>query len=601
MNRIIRCEVENEFIRGAGVVIGAAGSHDDVELELRFSPVWEGTAKKIVWFDALGENAVVTSLGTDLLLPGESETYRVRVPHEAKAVEGDMLLTIRGVNVTGQTETRAVVAATAPFRVLPALWDPLAVESSEPSASVSDQLRQEIESIKSDIVDAAKAADALTETQQAAAAAAESAETAKQYSGKPPVIENGTWHIWNAATHTYTDTLLPARGETGPTGATGGVWYPSVAADGTLTFSKLASETPPPAYNVRGPQGAQGVQGPPGPAGIQGIQGPRGIQGVKGDQGVAGPVGATGPQGPAGPAGPQGLRGEDGADGRSFTILSRYDTLLALQNAHPQGEAGDAYAVGTVDDFIVYHWDVEAGNWASLGRLLGPTGAQGPSGPTGPQGPKGDTGAQGPQGIQGEIGPQGPAGVQGPPGTGIVSGGTLGQVFVKTGPEDYATGWKTLTAGDVGALSTDGGTVSGDTTIKTDSGSQIIIADSYGNGVIDLYSLSSTEYGVRLQLMCTSKSSGMKASIFGANGTSNNMVLGPDGLTMNFPDPTLDKHVVTKKYVDSTTKPSGWKPFHVGTSAPSDTNQLWIDTTANTGGLKYWNGSAWVSVPVAYT
>jgi hypothetical protein len=28
---------------------------------------------------------------------------------------------------------------------------------------------------------------------------------------------------------------------------------------------------------------------------------------------------------------------------------------------------------------------------------------------------------------------------------------------------------------------------------------------------------------------------------------------------------------------------------------------LWIDTTATTGGLKYWNESAWVHVPVAYT
>ena len=39
-------------------------------------------------------------------------------------------------------------------------------------------------------------------------------------------------------------------------------------------------------------------------------------------------------------------------------------------------------------------------------------------------------------------------------------------------------------------------------------------------------------------------------------------------------------------------------PYVAGTSAPSDTKKLWIDTTANTGGLKYWNGSAWVPVPV---
>ena len=42
-------------------------------------------------------------------------------------------------------------------------------------------------------------------------------------------------------------------------------------------------------------------------------------------------------------------------------------------------------------------------------------------------------------------------------------------------------------------------------------------------------------------------------------------------------------------------------PFVAGASAPSDKTKLWIDTTASTGGLKYWDGSAWVAVPVAYT
>lgn len=42
-----------------------------------------------------------------------------------------------------------------------------------------------------------------------------------------------------------------------------------------------------------------------------------------------------------------------------------------------------------------------------------------------------------------------------------------------------------------------------------------------------------------------------------------------------------------------------------GSSTPSeaDRNKLWIDTTpgSTTSGIKYWNGSAWVHVPVAYT
>ncbi len=57
----------------------------------------------------------------------------------------------------------------------------------------------------------------------------------------------------------------------------------------------------------------------------------------------------------------------------------------------------------------------------------------------------------------------------------------------------------------------------------------------------------------------------------------------------------------TPTAADVGAKAAGWKPFHVGTAAPSDRNQLWVDTTATTGGLKYYNGSAWVHVPVAYT
>lgn len=41
-----------------------------------------------------------------------------------------------------------------------------------------------------------------------------------------------------------------------------------------------------------------------------------------------------------------------------------------------------------------------------------------------------------------------------------------------------------------------------------------------------------------------------------------------------------------------------FKSFYVGTSAPSDTNVLWIDTS---NGLKYYNGTSWVVVPVAYS
>lgn len=39
--------------------------------------------------------------------------------------------------------------------------------------------------------------------------------------------------------------------------------------------------------------------------------------------------------------------------------------------------------------------------------------------------------------------------------------------------------------------------------------------------------------------------------------------------------------------------------FAVGASAPERTDILWVDTTAVTGGLKYHDGSGWVSVPTS--
>jgi hypothetical protein len=39
-------------------------------------------------------------------------------------------------------------------------------------------------------------------------------------------------------------------------------------------------------------------------------------------------------------------------------------------------------------------------------------------------------------------------------------------------------------------------------------------------------------------------------------------------------------------------------PFYAGTTAPSDTSKFWIDTA---NGLKYWDGNAWVMVPVGYS
>ena len=272
-----------------------------------------------------------------------------------------------------------------------------------------------------------------------------------KFGGASVVTDDGTYTIVSGVKGDKGETGAKGdkgdKGDTGDQGPRGAAWYPTVDGLGNLTFVLSETATPPPAYNIRGPQGPQGVQGLQGAAGAtgpQGIQGPRGLQGAKGEkgatgatgatgpagpagaqgaQGIQGPHGETGPQGatgatgPAGPTGPQGQKGDHGEDGKSFTIQDIYPTLAALKQAFPTGNEY-AYQV-TAEDDEIFIWSELATDWVSLGKLQGPQGPQGPTGATGAQGPKGDAGPQGPQGvqgIQGEKGEQGATGATGPTG-----------------------------------------------------------------------------------------------------------------------------------------------------------------------------------------
>jgi hypothetical protein len=160
----------------------------------------------------------------------------------------------------------------------------------------------------------------------------------------------------------------------------------------------------------RGPRGFQGPQGPIGLTGLRGDQGIQGIQGVKGDKGDQGIQGIQGIQGLTGASiveadfvdddivftkddnttvvlsdakiilkgepgidgvngqdGQDGINGIDGQDGANFTILGSYLTLLALQTAHPTGEAGDAWAVGILGEQDIYLWDTNLLEWVNIG------------------------------------------------------------------------------------------------------------------------------------------------------------------------------------------------------------------------------------------
>ena len=177
MRRVIPIQVTDEYVRGAGAAVGAAGSHDDVLLRMEFGPMWAGTARSIVWLDANGENPTITALTTAMLADGETEIYLVPIPAEPKAVAGEMTMTVKGVTVSGSKETTATLTAAARFRVLESSWDPDAEESADITPTQAQQFQAEIEGIKSGVA-AAKAAGAAAAESEKNARASETAAAA---------------------------------------------------------------------------------------------------------------------------------------------------------------------------------------------------------------------------------------------------------------------------------------------------------------------------------------------------------------------------------------------------------------------------------------
>ena len=72
-------------------------------------------------------------------------------------------------------------------------------------------------------------------------------------------------------------------------------------------------------------------------------------------------------------------KGEKGDTGTSFQIKGMYATYEELIAAHPTGSRGDAYAVGTSVENVIYNWNNDTKAWDNLGGLKGAKGDTGES------------------------------------------------------------------------------------------------------------------------------------------------------------------------------------------------------------------------------
>lgn len=299
MTKTIPIKVQNEYIVGDKVPIGAAGSHNDVVLRLEFSPMWEGLTKTVQFQNALGETCTDITLTVNLLEGDSTNVYLVPVPYNAKKYAGDMALSIRGVSVSNARVTRATMAAYGEFTVYESKWDSAAQEDQDITPTQAEQLQAQIDEVLSTIVDARPAAEeaqaaaesaaasaaaaaaseasvsADAATASAAAAGAESSkETALEAADKaeeatkhaPGIGDDGKWKLWDIEQGKYVGTDFPAiatrwwpttqtgmgGGQTAwakPAGSTGYVDHPQKGdyllnrATGDLYYVNASTET----------------------------------------------------------------------------------------------------------------------------------------------------------------------------------------------------------------------------------------------------------------------------------------------------------------------------------------------------------------------
>lgn len=168
--RYIDCEVNDEYVIGSGVVIGASGSHNDVGLRLKFGDMWVGLNIYATFTDANGEGSAVVMLMPSMLVPGEAMTYLLPIPAEAKKYPGKAMLTLSGFSVINGTQVdKATNTVTAFFRVLKSNYRLLTDSSVTPT--LAQQLQNEM----------GHAEEVALEAMADSAAAAEMASEAKMH------------------------------------------------------------------------------------------------------------------------------------------------------------------------------------------------------------------------------------------------------------------------------------------------------------------------------------------------------------------------------------------------------------------------------------
>ena len=268
-NRIITAAVTGETIKLSNKTAGAAGSFNAVSLSLTFDSAWDGTTKKLYFFDAYGNNAVYRLLTTELLVDG---AYIVPIPAEPLAYAGEMTITIRGIDFAtdGTTAERIIMSASTTMKVLSAIAPASDVAPVEPTPTQAEQLLASVNSVTG-----------MT-------ASATNLPTGQPATVTKTTNGNGTINLaFGLPAGGKGDTgIQGVKGDKGDTGnSVEYVW------NGTQLGIRIEGQADYVYVDLKGATGATGAKGDKGDIGLTGVKGETGATGAKGDTGNTGATG----------------------------------------------------------------------------------------------------------------------------------------------------------------------------------------------------------------------------------------------------------------------------------------------------------------------
>ena len=202
MDRLIEVKVNGNFVSKDNKNAGTQGEYNITTMRIEFDAGWDGFAKHISFWDALGQNPVEIILTTNLLedIAASTRIYAVKIPGEPLAEAGEMSFVIDGY-IDGVRQRSVEDHLT----VKPANSADNAGEPADPTPSQAEQLQVEIDAIIEDIKKASVAAEVAEQAIESARQAKLSEQNAKDSETNAKTSEENAAKDASAAQTAKTD------------------------------------------------------------------------------------------------------------------------------------------------------------------------------------------------------------------------------------------------------------------------------------------------------------------------------------------------------------------------------------------------------------